>query len=96
MRTFRPRCAKQLGPERTESKTSISWPRGSWRDFFELRGGRPGTGHPPAGDGRRSERKHLGEFNTEQAPEGRMEYEDSVPMDRQPTLPVADILGAER
>jgi hypothetical protein len=25
-----------------------------------------------------------------------MEYEDSVPMDMQPTLPVADVLGAER
>ncbi len=25
-----------------------------------------------------------------------MEYEDSVPMDRRPTLPVADILGADR
>jgi hypothetical protein len=64
--------------------------------LLRAQGGRPGTGHPPAGDCRRSERKHLGEFNTEHAPEGRMEYEDSVPMDRQPTLPVADILGAER
>jgi hypothetical protein len=29
-------------------------------------------------------------------PEERVEYEDSVPMDRRPTLPVADVLGAER
>jgi hypothetical protein len=36
------------------------------------------------------------EFNTEHTPEERMLYEDSVPMDRQPTLPVADILGADR
>jgi hypothetical protein len=56
--------------------------------------GRPETGHPTARDGRQDERKHLGEFNTEHTSEGRMEYEDSVPMDRRPTLPVADIPGA--
>jgi hypothetical protein len=57
---------------------------------------RPETGHPTARDGHQDERKHLGEFNTEHAPEGRMEYEDSVPMDRRPTLPVADIPGEDR
>ncbi len=45
---------------------------------------------------RREERKYQDEFNTEHMPEERMEYEDSVPMDRRPTLPVADVLGAER
>jgi hypothetical protein len=64
--------------------------------LLRAHGSRPETGHPPAGDGRRSERKHQGEFNTEHAPEGRMEYEDSVPVDRRSTLPVADILEAER
>jgi hypothetical protein len=59
-------------------------------------GGRPETGHPPAGNGRRDERKYRDEFNTEHKLEERMEYEDSVPMDMQPTLPVADVLGAER
>ncbi len=29
-------------------------------------------------------------------PEGKMEYEDSVPMDRRPTLLVTDVLGAKR
>jgi hypothetical protein len=57
--------------------------------------GRPEARHPPAGSGHRDERKYGDEFNTERMPEERMEYEDSVPMDRQPTLPVADVLGAE-
>ncbi len=36
------------------------------------------------------------EFLANYEPEGRMEYEESTPMDRWPTLPVADILGAGR
>jgi hypothetical protein len=58
--------------------------------------GRPEARHPPAGSGRRDERKYRDEFNTEHMPEERMEYEDSVPMDRRPTLPVADVLSVER
>jgi hypothetical protein len=64
--------------------------------LLRAHGGRPETGHPQAGDSRRDERKYPGELNTEHAPEGRMEYKDSVPMDRRPTLLVADILGADR
>jgi hypothetical protein len=86
----RPRCAGHLVPVRTESTTSISGPQGSGR----AHGGRPETGHPPAGNGRRDERKYRDEFNTEHMPEERIEYEDSVPMDRRPTLPVADVPGA--
>jgi hypothetical protein len=51
---------------------------------------------PPAGSGRQDEQKYRDEFNAEHMPEERVEYEDSVPMDRRPTLPVADVLGAER
>jgi hypothetical protein len=75
----------------------------SWRDFFELTEEgqrrairRPETGHPPARDGRRDERKYRDDFNTEHAPEGSTEYEDFVPMDRRPTLLVADMLEADR
>jgi hypothetical protein len=58
--------------------------------------GRSDVRHLPAGSGCRDERKYRDEFNTEHMPEGRMEYEDSIPMDRRPTLPVADVLGVER
>jgi hypothetical protein len=53
-------------------------------------------GHPRAGNSRRDEGKYQDKFNTEHMPEERMEYEDSVPMDRRPTLPVADVLGAKQ
>jgi hypothetical protein len=36
MRTCQPRCAGWLAPDRSESTTSISGPRGSWRDFSKL------------------------------------------------------------
>ncbi len=62
--------------------------------LLRAHGGRPETGHPPAANGLRDERKYRDEFNTEHVPEERMEYEDSIPMDRRPTLPVADVLGA--
>jgi hypothetical protein len=58
--------------------------------------GRGETGHTAAGGGCRDERKYLEEFDDEYMPEGRMEYEESIPIDRRPTLPVADILGAGR
>jgi hypothetical protein len=51
--------------------------------------GRSDVRHRLAGSGRRDERMHRDEFNTEHMPEGRMEYEDSVST-------VADVLGAER
>jgi len=65
--------------------------------LLQAHGGRPETGHLPAGNGCRDEQKYRDEFNIKgDVPEERMEYEDSVPMDRRPTLPVADDLGAER
>jgi hypothetical protein len=36
------------------------------------------------------------EFLANHEPEGRLEYEESIPMDRRPTLGMADILGAGR
>jgi hypothetical protein len=39
------------------------------------------TGRLAAGGGRRDERDCLDEFHAEYAPEGRMEYEESIPMD---------------
>ena len=39
-------------------------------------------------------RKYCDEFNIEHVPKQRMEYED--PMERRPTLPVTEILAAER
>jgi hypothetical protein len=60
--------------------------------LLRAHGGQPETRHPPAGNGRRDERK----YRDEHVPKERMEYEDSVPMDRQPTLPVANVLGADR
>ncbi len=63
--------------------------------LLQAHSGRQEERRPPAGSGRRDERKYRDKFNTEHGPEGRMEYEDFVPMDRQPTLPVADVLGAE-
>jgi hypothetical protein len=39
-------------------------------------------------------RKYWDEFNIEHVPKQRMEYED--PMERRPTLPVADVLNVER
>jgi hypothetical protein len=48
---------------------------------------------PPAGGGRRDERKYRDEFGARHVSEQRMEYEDSVPIERRPTLPVAEVLG---
>jgi hypothetical protein len=46
--------------------------------------------------GNRDGQKYRDEFNIEHVPKQRMEYEDSVPMERRPTLPVADVLSVER
>jgi hypothetical protein len=64
--------------------------------LLQAHGGRPEERRLPAGSSRQDEQKYRNEFNAEQMPEERVEYEDSVPMDRWPTLPVADVLGAER
>jgi hypothetical protein len=57
--------------------------------------GRPQeTGGPAVGGSRRDEMDCPDEFLADYGPEGRMEYEKSVPRDRWPTLLVADILGA--
>jgi hypothetical protein len=64
--------------------------------LLQAHGGRPETGHLLAGNGRRDERKYRDEFNIKHVPEERMEYEDSVPIYRRPTLPIADVLGAEQ
>jgi hypothetical protein len=66
-----------------------------WRDFFR-RGGRQEERRPPAGGGHRDERKYRDEFGAGYATEQSMEYEDSVPIERRPTLPVTEILAAER
>ncbi len=64
--------------------------------LLQAHGERQEERSPPAGSGRRDERKYRDEFNIEHVPEQRMEYEDSVPMVRRSTLPVADVLSAER
>jgi hypothetical protein len=60
--------------------------------LLRAHGGRPETRHPPAGNRHGDEQK----CRDEHVPKERMEYKDSVPMDRRPTLPVANVLGAER
>jgi hypothetical protein len=64
--------------------------------LLQAHGGRQEERRPPAGGGHRDERKYQDEFGAGHAFEQRMEYEDSVPIERQPTLPVAEILAAER
>ncbi len=44
----------------------------------------------------REERKYRDDFGAGRVPDQRMEYEDSIPMERRPTLPVTEILVAER
>ncbi len=64
--------------------------------LLQAHGGRQEERRPPAGSGCRDGRKYRDEFNIEHLPEQRMEYEDSIPMERRPTLPVADVLSAEQ
>jgi hypothetical protein len=59
-------------------------------------GGRQEERRPPAGGGHREERKYRDNFGTGRVPEERMEYEDSIPIERRPTLLVTEILAAER
>jgi hypothetical protein len=64
--------------------------------LFQAHGGRQEERRPPAGGGHRDERMYRDEFGAGHASEQRMEYEDFVPIERRPTLPVAEVLAAER
>ena len=64
--------------------------------LLQAHGGRQEERHPPAGGGHREEQKYRDDFGAGRAPDPRMEYEDSIPMERRPTLPVTEILAAER
>jgi hypothetical protein len=64
--------------------------------LLQAHGGRQEERRPPAGGGHREERKYRDDFGTGRAPDLRMEYEDSIPMERRPTLPVTEILAAKR
>jgi hypothetical protein len=63
---------------------------------LQAHGGRQEERRPPAWSGLRDEWKYRDEFNIEHVPKQSMEYEDSIPMERRPTLSVADVLCAER
>jgi hypothetical protein len=64
--------------------------------LLQAHGGRQEERRPPAGGGHREERKYQDDFGAGRAAEQRMEYEDSIPIERRPTLPVTEILAAER
>jgi hypothetical protein len=64
--------------------------------LLQAHGGRQEERRPPAGGGYREEQKYRDDFGARRAPDPRMEYEDSIPMERRPTLPVTEILAAER
>jgi hypothetical protein len=64
--------------------------------LLQAHGGRQEERRPPAGGGHREERKNRDDFSAGRAPDQSMEYEDYIPMERQPTLPVTEILAAER
>jgi hypothetical protein len=55
--------------------------------LLQAHGGRQEERRPPAGGGYREEQKYRDDFSAGRAPDPRMEYEDSVPMERRPTLP---------
>jgi hypothetical protein len=63
--------------------------------LLQAHGGRQEERRPPAGGGYREEQKHWDDFCTGRAPNPRMECEDSIPMERRPTLPVNEILASE-
>ncbi len=62
--------------------------------LLQAHGGRQEERRPPAGGGYREEQKYRDDFGIGRAPDQRMEYEDSIPMERRPTLPVTKILEA--
>jgi hypothetical protein len=57
--------------------------------FLQAHVGHQEERRPLAGGGLREERKYGDDFSAGHTPEQRMEYEDSVPIERRPTLPVA-------
>ncbi len=59
-------------------------------------GGRQEERRPPAGGGHRDERKYRDEFGAGHASEQRTEYDDFIAIERRTTLPVTEILAAER
>jgi hypothetical protein len=64
--------------------------------LLQAHGGRQEERRPPAGGGHREERKYQDDFGAGRAPDQRVEYEDSIPMERRQTLPVTEILAAKR
>ncbi len=64
--------------------------------LLQAHGGRQEERRPPAGGGYREEQKYRDNFCVGRAPDPRMECEDSIPMERRPTLPVTEILAAKR
>jgi hypothetical protein len=64
--------------------------------LLQAHGGRQEERRPPAVGGHREEQKYRDDFGAGRAPDLRMEYEDSIPMERRPTLPVTEILAAKR
>jgi hypothetical protein len=64
--------------------------------LLQAHGGRQEERCPPAGGGHREEQKYWDDFGAGHAPDPRMDYEDSITMERRPTLPVTEILAAER
>ena len=64
--------------------------------LLQAHGGRQEERRPPAGGGYREEQKHRDNFCNGRAPDSRMECEDSIPMEGRSTLPVTEILAAER
>jgi hypothetical protein len=64
--------------------------------LLQAHGGCQEERRPPAGGGHREERKYRDDFGAGRTPDQRMEYEDSVPIERRPILPVTEILAAER
>ena len=64
--------------------------------LLQAQGGHQEERRPPVGGGHQDERKYRDEFGAGHASEQRMEYEDSIPIERQPTLLATEILAAER
>jgi hypothetical protein len=64
--------------------------------LLQVHGGRQEERRPPAGGGQREEWKYRDDFGAGRGLDQRMGYEDSIPMERRPTLPVTEILAAER
>jgi hypothetical protein len=64
--------------------------------LLQAHGGHQEERRTPAGGGHQEERKYRDDFGAGHAPDSRLEYEDSIPMASRQTLPVTEILAAER